>query len=58
VAYEALDSRDEAFRWLDRAVEDRADCIPYLNVDHVSIACGRIRGLSSPSRAQAAEPFR
>jgi tetratricopeptide (TPR) repeat protein len=33
VAYAALDNREEAFRWLDKAVEDRADCIPYLLVD-------------------------
>ena len=33
VSYSALGNRDEAFRWLEKALEDRADCIPFLNVD-------------------------
>ncbi len=33
VVHAAMDQTDDAFRWLDQALADRADCIPYLNVD-------------------------
>ncbi len=33
VTYAALDEKDAAFQWLDKAFDDRADCMPYLNVD-------------------------
>ncbi len=29
----ALGEKDQAFEWLNRAIEDRGDCIPYLGVD-------------------------
>jgi hypothetical protein len=31
--YEALGDRDEAFRWLDRAIAERSSAIPFLHVD-------------------------
>ena len=33
VTHAALGNTDEAFRWLNRARNDRADCIPILNID-------------------------
>ena len=33
VVYATLDETDEAFTWLNKARADRADCIPYLNID-------------------------
>jgi serine/threonine-protein kinase len=33
VTHAALGDNDEAFRWLNRARNDRADCIPYLRID-------------------------
>jgi len=33
VTHAALGNTDEAFRWLYRARNDKADCIPYLNID-------------------------
>ncbi len=33
MTHAALGNSDEAFRWLYRARNDKADCIPYLNID-------------------------
>jgi serine/threonine-protein kinase len=47
VTHAALNQTDAAFRWLDKALEDRADCIPYLIVDP------RLDGLRDDPRFQA-----
>ena len=33
VTHVAFGEKDQAFEWLNRAVDDRADCIPFLPVD-------------------------
>ena len=50
VVYATLGNTDEALRWLKKARDDRADCIPYLNVDP------RLDGLrSDPAFQELAE---